>query len=480
LAGSELHSVLLEVMQRRARTRSPTDVLAQYRRDPYCSPAAVDLRESLAVDNHLLTAAREFEAVELSPVAPLGACSTLAITDQNRVLSALRMTELVADPTNVLALECALRMRACHWRPVHLVTSQRVVRSQPVPKEPGCSQHFRIFVLASGGRESKDHVFTVDTVVRHVRTMLGALERLERYGYCFGRRRVDVLATPNRKETADRIAESLGGLATRKTLEHAYYSGGLRYQIWVNAPDGSELPLVDGGVFDWLTKLVSNRRAVYVATGTGAQLIALRFREARTADDGGRVDAGRQASTIDVRVLGAEDAAAFQALRLEALRESPAAFSSSYEEECEIPLSRVVERLSPAPERAVFGAFQSGVLVGTAGLQRERASKLAHKAFIWGVYVTPAARRRGLGRLLLREVLAHAASMPGLRQVSLGVNSANPASIALYESVGFEPFGVEKGFLLVDGVLYDEIHMARVVGKSGGPSPIPKPRRSGS
>jgi hypothetical protein len=283
LAGSQLHSVLLEVMQRRASTRSPTDVLAQYRRDAYCSPAPIDLRASLAVDNYLLAAAEEFEAVELSPVAPLGACSTVAITDQNRVLSALRMTEVVSDPTNVLALECALRMRACQATPVHLATSQRVIRAQPVPKKPGHSQHFRVFVLASGGRESKDHAFTVDTVVRHVRTMLGALERLERHGYSFGRRRVDVLATSARKELGDRVAESIGDLATRKPLEHPYYSGGLRYQIWVTAPGGSELPLVDGGVFDWLAKLASNRRAVYVATGTGAQLIVLRFREVRTA-----------------------------------------------------------------------------------------------------------------------------------------------------------------------------------------------------
>jgi hypothetical protein len=283
LAGSQLHSVLLEVMQRRASTRSPTDVLAQYRRDAYCSPAPIDLRASLAVDNHLLAAAEEFEAVELSPVAPLGACSTVAVTDQNRVLSALRMTEVVSDPTNVLALECALRMRACQATPVHLATSQRVIRAQPVPKKPGHSQHFRVFVLASGGRESRDHAFTVDTVVRHVRTMLGALEQLERHGYSFGRRRVDVLATSARKELGDRVAESIGDLATRKPLEHPYYSGGLRYQIWVTAPGGSELPLVDGGVFDWLAKLASNRRAVYVATGTGAQLIALLFREARAA-----------------------------------------------------------------------------------------------------------------------------------------------------------------------------------------------------
>lgn len=278
LAGSELQSVLLEVVRRRAQSRSPADVLAQYRRDGFCKPAAVNQRTSVALDGHLLAAAQGFEAVELSPVAPLGVCSAVALTDQNRVLSALRSTEVVSDPTNVLAVECAERLRASPAAAAHLATSQRVIRAQPVPKGAGYAPHFRIFVLASGGVEAKDHAFAVETMVFHVRTILGALDRLERHGYAFGKRRVDVLATPERGKLGNRVAEALGGLATRKTLEHPYYSGGLRYMLWVTAPDGAEIPLVDGGAFDWLAKLTSNRRAVFVATGAGAQLIAFRFR----------------------------------------------------------------------------------------------------------------------------------------------------------------------------------------------------------
>src|SRR5215470_592849 len=169
LPGTELASVLLEVMQRRAAARTPADVLAQYQRDPFCRPAAIDQRISVAIDGHLLEAADGFEAIELSPVAPLAVCSSVAPTAQNRVLSALRSTEIVADPTNVLALECALRLRAGAG-PIHLATSQRVIRAQPVPKLPGYAPHFRIFVLASGGIETKDHAFTVSTFERHIRT----------------------------------------------------------------------------------------------------------------------------------------------------------------------------------------------------------------------------------------------------------------------------------------------------------------------
>jgi hypothetical protein len=278
LSGSELQSILLELMRERAGARTPARVLEQFGRDAFCRPAAVDQRTLVEVDRELLAAATAFQAIELSPLTPFASCSSVALTDQNRVVSALRQTEIVSDPTNVLALECALRLRADPANPVHFATCQRVVRAQPVPKLPGYAQHFRIFVLASGGVEAQDHAFTVETVLLHVRTMLAALERLEGAGYDFGRRRVDVLATAARAAVADRIAGSLGAFAARKPLEHAYYSGGIRYQLWVTTPAGEELPLVDGGVFDWLAQLTSNRRAVLVATGAGAQLIPVRFR----------------------------------------------------------------------------------------------------------------------------------------------------------------------------------------------------------
>jgi hypothetical protein len=272
LAGSELQSLLLEIVRQRSRARAPAEVLAQFKQDRFVTPAALDLRESLAIDTHLLAAAEGFEAIELAPVTPLGTSSVVAVTDQHRVLSALRATEVVSDPTNVLALVCAARGRGPH----HLATSQRVVRAQPAPKLPGYAQHFRLFALASGGVETADHAFTVDTVVRHIATLQAGLDRLEQHGYAFGVRRVDILATPARAQLGDRIATRVGG--ARKLLEHAYYAGGLRYMLWVTARDGKEFPIGDGGTFDWLAKLAANRRAVFVASGLGAQLVGAVFK----------------------------------------------------------------------------------------------------------------------------------------------------------------------------------------------------------
>ncbi|WP_374562978.1 hypothetical protein [Ideonella sp.] len=288
LTGSELQSLLLEVMHARASARTAKDLAAQYRRDPFCAPAPVDQRAMLAIDSHLLAAAERFEAIEVSPVAPLGTCSVVGLTDQNRVLSALRASEVVSDPTNVLALECAQQLQASPKTEVHLATSHRVVRAQPVPKQPGYAQHFRLFALASAGVERKDHAFTIDTLALHVRTLLAAFTRLEQAGYALGQRRVEILSSTERRPLGDHLARLLD--AEHRPLEHPYYSGGLRYRIWVSGIwvsvpgcEDEELPLADGGTFDWLQQLAANRRAVFVGSGLGSQLIALRCGPKRTA-----------------------------------------------------------------------------------------------------------------------------------------------------------------------------------------------------
>ena len=165
---------------------------------------------------------------------------------------------------------------------------------------------------------------------------------------------------------------------------------------------------------------------------------------------------------MTIRRLLPSDASDFQALRLRGLREVPTAFSSSYEEECDRSVDAIAERISANPDGAIFGAFDDRVLVGVIGLQREKHTKLAHKAVIWGLYVAPEFRKQGIARLLVDEALKFAFAMPGVRQVNLGVNAANAPAIALYQAAGFRPFGIERGCMIVDGVLEDEIHMVYV------------------
>ena len=278
LPASDLWSLLLDVLERRAAERTPSTLTAQWARDGFVRPASIDQRTMNALDGHLLAAAANFEALELSPLAPLGSCSVVGLASQNKIVSALRGTEVVSDPTNVMALECARRLKEEPTLLVRLVTCHRCVRAQPVPKQPGFAPHFRIFCLATAGREQQDHALTVNGLAEQISAMLAALDRLERHGYAFGARSVRVMASAAHARLGDRVAEAVGGDVTRSVLEHPYYNGGLRYQIGVTAPDGAVLPMIDGGAFDWVATLAANRRMVYLASGMGSQLAAALFR----------------------------------------------------------------------------------------------------------------------------------------------------------------------------------------------------------
>ena len=164
-----------------------------------------------------------------------------------------------------------------------------------------------------------------------------------------------------------------------------------------------------------------------------------------------------------IRKLHPEDAAAFQALRLRGLLEIPSAFTSSHGEEVDIPLEETARRIAPKPDGVIFGAFVNGVLVGLLGVQREAQTQISHKAFVWGMYVAPEHRLHGLGRLLVAEALRFAKQDLGVLSVKLGVNAGNAAAIALYEAMGFRTYGTESGFLMIDGVLYDEQLMSVVI-----------------
>jgi ribosomal protein S18 acetylase RimI-like enzyme len=162
---------------------------------------------------------------------------------------------------------------------------------------------------------------------------------------------------------------------------------------------------------------------------------------------------------MHVRRLTPLDAQAFQGLRLAALRDTPSAFASSYEEEKDFPLATVQGRLAPRADRGAFGAYLDDTLVGIVVLGRADPKKVRHKALIWCMYVAPHVRGRGIGRALLQEALSLARSVPEFRQVNVGVNAGNAVAIRLYESLGFRPYALEPGALLVDGELHDELHM---------------------
>jgi ribosomal protein S18 acetylase RimI-like enzyme len=158
---------------------------------------------------------------------------------------------------------------------------------------------------------------------------------------------------------------------------------------------------------------------------------------------------------FELRRLRRADAIEFRELRLEALREHPEAFGASWEEEQAQPETRFAERLENG--HVIGGRSDGGMLVGSTGIARLQGQKTRHIGSIWGMYVRPAARGKGLARLLLNAAIEEAST--SLRSLRLSVESINHAAIRLYESVGFTRWALEVEALKVGDVFHDEILM---------------------
>jgi ribosomal protein S18 acetylase RimI-like enzyme len=151
--------------------------------------------------------------------------------------------------------------------------------------------------------------------------------------------------------------------------------------------------------------------------------------------------------SVTYRLLTRNDVASFRALRLEGLQREPQAFLEDYDE-C---LAQPPDDFQRYFQNAwIAGAFEDGKLVGVTGLYiAHKGKKTRHKGTIWGVYVTASSRGRGIARNLITMMVDQARTL-GLELLQLSTDETNAATVGLYQSLGFEPYGVEKHILKLE------------------------------
>ncbi|MGC2616929.1 MAG: GNAT family N-acetyltransferase [Terracidiphilus sp.] len=142
---------------------------------------------------------------------------------------------------------------------------------------------------------------------------------------------------------------------------------------------------------------------------------------------------------IVIERITPQTALVFKDVRLRALRDAPAAFSSTYAKESELTDEEWMKRSVrwSSNGSAMFLAMDGAVACGIVGAYEEEQARHAHVISMW---VDPEFRRADVGKALIDAVVEWAASR-AMPELKLMVTSVNPGAIAFYERLGFSKTG---------------------------------------
>ena len=159
---------------------------------------------------------------------------------------------------------------------------------------------------------------------------------------------------------------------------------------------------------------------------------------------------------VIIRPIIQDDADALFALRLTSLKINPEAFGADYADTLHNQTAASYAERIPTvdSDNLMIGAELDGALVGMMGFVRETRPKTKHMGVIWGVFVDPKARGRGISKQMMTAIMTHAQQCDGLRQVVLSVVTDNQAAVKLYQRFGFTIWGTQPDALQVHDQSY--------------------------
>ena len=151
---------------------------------------------------------------------------------------------------------------------------------------------------------------------------------------------------------------------------------------------------------------------------------------------------------IEVRPVRIGDGGLLCEVRLAALAANPGAFLETYDEVAADSDDLWAARAAASTgegDQLILLALDGERPVGMAGIARDIGQRRRHRATLWGVWLDPECRGRGVGRRLVQGALDWATSA-GVRAVYLEVVENEDPSWSLYGRLGFvrrevDPFG---------------------------------------
>ncbi|HEY4325803.1 MAG TPA: hypothetical protein VGN20_17550 [Mucilaginibacter sp.] len=279
LSGSELNSLLLEIFNKKIENISPALLLKQYRANGFVHPAETDLIGLLKMELRTLEFLQQnhFQPIELSPASQFGSCSVVSPTDQKKIISATRNTEIVADATNSIALHIAdLKKSGVEENILRFCTIQRHIRTQPF-KGAGFTQHFKIGCMVSSGRDTGSNQFECANLLEHILTLNNLFIKV----FNIEKIRFKILPRGGYDDSSlliqrviNHLTKEIPGIniTVDESPPHNNYYKGIQFKMIIEIND-KEFEIADGGFVDWTQQLLENKKERLLISGFGFDLL---------------------------------------------------------------------------------------------------------------------------------------------------------------------------------------------------------------
>jgi L-amino acid N-acyltransferase YncA len=169
-----------------------------------------------------------------------------------------------------------------------------------------------------------------------------------------------------------------------------------------------------------------------------------------------------------VRPAGKADIAAITGIYADAVRDGTATFEIEPPDEAEMARRHEALLTDNFPYLVVE---HSGAVAGYSYAGRYDVRPAYRWTLENSVYVAPQFQRLGLGRLLMRRLLAEAENRGYRQMLALIGDQTNVASIALHASFGFRRIGTLQGVGFKHGRWIDVVVMQRPLGSAASTPP---------
>ena len=267
LNSVELRTILADVARTRASDETYADLIKRWREDRLLMPSLLDPREAIPVTARLWEAVpREFVGVTLSQLTSLGSGIHLGGLGQNRVVTTMRGTEVLADPAHGLALEASRRRRNGHSR-VHLATHARCTHAWDQAEESAHELRFSLVSSCPDGGGLSTEADLLDLHLDYWREIIGSLVPQGRIELTVWDHTLAGLIES--RGTRDDVIVVAGKDDDRRPWRNPYTTAAFRFVVQGEEP----VELGDGGFVTWTQALTRNRKDRCLVSGISVDAV---------------------------------------------------------------------------------------------------------------------------------------------------------------------------------------------------------------